>query len=248
YYETILLLTGSAIISHTPEPRDKSKIMFSKISIIRVLSYEDWGQKPWEEKRLRLSKIDFTCQETFNYFDYQNAYWFQTWFLYHGLEEQILPSLVLQGYEYFKNEAKPFLKLQENLLFQFAFNIKVSWIFCWDFFQYQNFKDDFSCQQITRRFKVKWWAKFKETNCCPKAVQAWIQEQRNLGIPKFSKKEQEDQADFLTEKQRIIAMLSKCKDPKELLEIYDQISKQGSSKTNESDQDEESQYSQETDN
>ncbi|CAA2960283.1 poly, partial [Olea europaea subsp. europaea] len=151
YYETILLLIGSAITSHTPEPKDKSKIMFSKISIVRVLSYEDWGQNPWEEKRLHLSKTFFTTQETFNYFDYQNTWykvllfrpvthswfiifnqncnphfpsWFQTWFQFHGLEEQILPSFSLQGFEYFKNEAKPFLKFQENLLFQFAFNMK----------------------------------------------------------------------------------------------------------------------------
>lgn len=72
YYETILVKTGSAIITHTPNAQNKQHIDFSKISIQRVWSYEDWGTDPWNEKRMNLPK-NASIESHFNYFDYINA-------------------------------------------------------------------------------------------------------------------------------------------------------------------------------
>lgn len=104
----------------------------------------------YEEKRMRLLK-DETFKSRFNYFDYKNAWfnvfffrpvfhllfillnqaypsnfpkWFQTWFEYFGLDEAILFGLTHQGFEHFKSKAKQFLKLQQNVLLQFAFSLQ----------------------------------------------------------------------------------------------------------------------------
>lgn len=45
------LKSGSAITTHTPNSQNPKHMEFSQISIQRVLSYEEWGQHPWEEKK-----------------------------------------------------------------------------------------------------------------------------------------------------------------------------------------------------
>lgn len=101
-------------------------------------------------------------------------------------------------------------------MFQFAFNMRVSWIFCRDFFVYQNDNSEYVMQTIIRRFKVKWWSKFHETNYCPKAINSWILELRNIDVPKISKNDQDKQADFLKEKLKLLAMFNQCKTTEEL--------------------------------
>lgn len=126
-------------------------------------------------------------------------------------------------FENFENEEKTILKPRENLLFQFGLHLKVSWMFCWNFHIIQNTDSNFSVKKIVRRFKIKWWLDFHETNCCPKIDRSWIQEQRNIGITKLSKKDQEQQANFLTEKSRLLTILNQCKTLEELTIIFEEI-------------------------
>lgn len=55
---------GYVIIAYTSNPP-------TKISMQMVSSYEDWGQHPWEENRMKSLKKD--TFNRFNYFDYKDA-------------------------------------------------------------------------------------------------------------------------------------------------------------------------------
>lgn len=88
---------------------------------------------------------------------------------------------------------------------------------------YSKYKLRIQCQKNCLRFKIKWCLKFHEMNCYPKVASSWIQERKNIGLPKISKKDQEKYADFLDEKSRILAMLNQCKTPEELTIISEKI-------------------------
>ncbi|KAL2461912.1 hypothetical protein Adt_45332 [Abeliophyllum distichum] len=87
---------------------------------------------------------------------------------------------------------------------------------CLDFHIYTDNTTKFSLKYIVRRIKKKWWEKFTKTNSCPKSIQSWIEafehDSKGKSIPsKFEDK----QADFLTEKSKLIAMLAQHKDSEE---------------------------------
>lgn len=62
----------------------------------------------------------------------------------------------------------------------------------------------------------------------PLAINLWIQEHKNIGVPKTSKKDLKKNVDFLTKKKikkksKLLAMLNQCKTPKELTIISGKI-------------------------
>lgn len=89
-----------------------------------------------------------------------------------GLDEEILPSLTHQGFGYIKKRGKNIFKVLGKcfVLFHFAFNMKILWIFCWNFNIIPDQSFEYNVKRIIRRSKIKWWIKFREINCCPKAV------------------------------------------------------------------------------
>ncbi|KAL2543166.1 Retrotransposable element Tf2 [Abeliophyllum distichum] len=231
WYESILKVTKSAIISHTPNKPNTHWIDFSKIKILKVLTLSDWNQQPWETKILSLKNGQ---KSQFSYQDYMKAWynvlyfrpsshswfilfdqncpdvfpkWFQSWWLYFGATEDILSSRVSEGFNLFKNKGIKFTP-NENLLFQYFRTFKVAWIFCWDFEIYPTSTDSFSFQRIVRRCKIKWWEKFNDSNACSKAVQSWIDQQIKVKTETSS-----SQNDFLTEKSKIMAQMAQCSDP-----------------------------------
>ncbi|KAL2503948.1 Uncharacterized protein Adt_19569 [Abeliophyllum distichum] len=118
WYKSILKVTKSAIISHTPNKRNTHWIDFSKIKILKVVSLSDWNQEPWEPKVFSLKNGQ---KSQFSYQDYMKAWynvlyfrpsshswfilfdqncpkiypkWFQSWWIYFGAGEEILTSRV----------------------------------------------------------------------------------------------------------------------------------------------------------
>lgn len=86
FIEAILAKIRSTIITHTSKPQKPRQINFLKISIQKVLSYEDWGQNLWDEKQMRFSK-DETFKSHFDYFDYKDG------FMFFILDQCLIPSI-----------------------------------------------------------------------------------------------------------------------------------------------------------
>jgi len=63
----IIIDTASAKIYREVDKKDRSKTIYSKLKINRVLSYKDWNQSPLSEKRF--SRV--FDPPSYNYFDYQ---------------------------------------------------------------------------------------------------------------------------------------------------------------------------------
>ncbi|KAL2541609.1 Uncharacterized protein Adt_02587 [Abeliophyllum distichum] len=72
WYESILKVTKSTIISHTPNKPNTHWIDFSKIKILKVLTLSDWNQQPWETKIFSLKNGQ---KSQFSYQDYMKAWY-----------------------------------------------------------------------------------------------------------------------------------------------------------------------------
>ena len=51
FYQMIIIDTASAKIYREVDKKDRSKTIYSKLKINRVLSYKDWNQSPLTENR-----------------------------------------------------------------------------------------------------------------------------------------------------------------------------------------------------
>nr|GFA03849.1 hypothetical protein CTI12_AA514850 [Tanacetum cinerariifolium] len=69
YYETILQETQSIVVYHTYNKENPKKIEYSKVKIFKVISLEEWGNKPHTNKVL----AGYSEYPAYNYYDYQEA-------------------------------------------------------------------------------------------------------------------------------------------------------------------------------
>lgn len=76
FYEFILVDSNSIEITHTPSKNNASKIAFSKLKILKVISLIEWNQSIYTEKTFSQPYNP----HTYNYIDYQKA-WFHLLFL-----------------------------------------------------------------------------------------------------------------------------------------------------------------------
>lgn len=125
-YEFILVDTDSVEIWHNKDQEEK--ILFSKLKINKVMFPQEWNQPLYIDKSFSRS---FSPQ-TYNYYDYINAWshllflnpdshswflwfkrgislkfpkWFVKWFLDYGPNPSIFPDLVIDIYDYFKQNS-----------------------------------------------------------------------------------------------------------------------------------------------
>ena len=114
FYEAILAYIDLVEITHTFNEQNPYQISYSKISILRILTEEDWGLKPLSYKTLS----SFPTIRQYNYYDYQDAWqrvlflnnyrhlwfiyfaysfnkqfpkWFIRWFKFYSLSPEALP-------------------------------------------------------------------------------------------------------------------------------------------------------------
>nr|GEX53741.1 reverse transcriptase domain, zinc finger, CCHC-type, aspartic peptidase domain protein [Tanacetum cinerariifolium] len=91
YYETILQETRSIVVYHTYSKENPKKIEYSKVKIFKVISLEEWGNKPHTNKVL----AGYSEYPAYNYYDYQEA-----------CIPEIFPPRIREGYNKYKQEAK----------------------------------------------------------------------------------------------------------------------------------------------
>uniref|UniRef100_A0A0A0LUE7 Uncharacterized protein n=1 Tax=Cucumis sativus TaxID=3659 RepID=A0A0A0LUE7_CUCSA len=126
FYEFILVDSKSAEITHVPYKNDPLKIIYSKLRIFRVLTPSYWKQGMFVGKRFSQP----FKSPSYNYRDYTKAWyivfwlqahnhswfvtfckqaykmhfpqWFQNWWMYFGLSEEIFLVEVQRSYHLFQ--------------------------------------------------------------------------------------------------------------------------------------------------
>ena len=177
YYEYILIDTSSVEIEHNYDANETSKISYSKIKILKVLTPREFATDMYTSK----SFSNPSCLLRYSYLDYKKAWfniffirpfthswfiqfyhklpsplpqWFFHWWSYFGMTRDILPTPVLQGFEEYK---KNYFTDSSPCLLSFAIQFSVPWILSWTF---QTETID-HIQWLVREFNIKWWANFK---------------------------------------------------------------------------------------
>nr|GEZ43917.1 hypothetical protein CTI12_AA175730 [Tanacetum cinerariifolium] len=191
YYETILQETRLIVVYHTYNKENPKKIEYSKVKIFKVISLEEWGNKPHTNKVL----AGYSEYPAYNYYDYQEAWyktfllrnfnhtwficfneefqntypkWFTKWFMYMGSIPEIFPPKILEGYNKYKvifaqENAPPF-----EYTLQFSIIFRISWIFSFNYKKQE--ARETSPPLLLRQYSVKWWKQIDERQADIKAV------------------------------------------------------------------------------
>nr|GEV24879.1 enzymatic polyprotein [Tanacetum cinerariifolium] len=191
YYKAILLDSQPVQIRHTYSKVNPEEIEFSKVKIIKVLSLEDWKNRPFTNRTLS----SYPTYPAYNYYDYietwDNAFllkahfhtwffhfaeefslsyprWFVKWYKCMGQIPEAFPQKVLAGYIQYKS-----LFAQEGVppfeyTLQFCAIFKLPWIIS---FTYKKKKaEGVSPPLLIRQFSSKWWKQLEEKQAEKEAV------------------------------------------------------------------------------
>nr|KYP41501.1 polyprotein [Cajanus cajan] len=197
FYQFILIDTGSVEITPVADLKNPSIINYSKLKIIKVLSYLDWKQHPCTEKNFS-RPFD---PPSYSYFDYQKAWtyilleenpkhswyisfknelplpisnWFVDWFFQISPVQSIIPENVLNIYRKYKlltSNQPPHLRL-----IKFCSTMGISWLLA-HLVEIHQHKEETYPKTICRKTKVFWWKKFEV-----KYVEERFQKWKTLGL------------------------------------------------------------------
>ncbi|GJX72631.1 hypothetical protein Tco_0309802 [Tanacetum coccineum] len=191
YYEAVLVDSKSIQVRHNYNREDPTKIDFSKVKNFKVLSPEDWNNRPFTNKVL-------SCYQNYpgyNYYDYVEAWnkaflykahfhtwffhfsedfplkypkWFVKWYSYMGTLPETFPQSVLAGFNQYKILFKQDgIPLFEYTL-QFSATFKLPWIL--SFTHKKKEAEGTSPPLLVRQFSVKWWKVIKESQADKLAI------------------------------------------------------------------------------
>ncbi|GKD57651.1 hypothetical protein Tco_1291038 [Tanacetum coccineum] len=207
YYEAVLIDSQSVQIRHNYNKEDQKKIDFSKVKIIKVLSPEDWGNKPFTNKVLSC----YPDYPGYNYYDYIEAWnkafllkahfhtwffhfseefslkyprWFTKWYKIMGIIPEVFPPQVLAGYNQYKVLFKQETVPSFEYSLQFSAIFKLPWIL--SFTHKKQEAEGSSPPLLLRQFSVKWWKQIEESQANKEAVikyhSSLIQESPRISI------------------------------------------------------------------
>ena len=233
YYEYILIDTNSVEIEHNYDVDEPSKISYSKIKILHVLSPKDFATDLYTSK----SFSNPSCLLRYSYLDYKIAWfnvffirpfshswfiqinnklpspvpqWFFHWWSYFGMTRDILPTPVLQGFEEYK---KNFMTDSSPCLLSFAIHLSVPWILAWTF-QTESIEH---IHWLVREFNIKWWANFKLERADISAVHRWM-----ASVPR-QVSSTPSQTDFKAKKARLQMALASAATEEEFQKIIAEL-------------------------
>ena len=228
YYEHILVDTGSVEIEHNFDSKDTSRINYSKIRIFKILTPSDFSSDLYTTEAF----TNPTSILRYNYLDYKKAWfnafyvrpfnhswfvywckniptpipqWFFHWWSFFGLSSNLLPSPVLQGFEYYK---KNYAISTAPSLLTFSMHFSIPWIMAWTF----KVEEIEHIKWLSREYNIKWWANFKNENADFAAVSSWIKTIPKLPSPNTPE-------DFQTRKQRLQMALANAANEEEFQKI-----------------------------
>ena len=237
YYEAILLESKSIELIHTQDIKTPGIINSSKVKILKVLTLDDWGDKPYESKIL----TRFPEYPGYSYYDYQEAWekafflrnhthswffrfnevfpnkyprWFVKWFRFMGSIPEIFPPKVLQGYQKYKSVfPQQGVPLFEYTL-QFMIIFKLPWIMSWNYKKQE--ADGVSPPLLVREFSARWWNAVSEDQADMKAVMSHYNSLVRSPSPGPSCSNTDDDT---------IKRIQECRSKEEIQRILDEVRK-----------------------
>ena len=234
YYEHILVDTNSVEIEHNLDPKDTSRINYSKIRILRVLSPSEFFSDLYTTESFSNPSSSLL---RYCYLDYKKAWfnaffvrpfnhswfiywcknistplpqWFYHWWSYFGLSRDVLPTPVIQGFEYYK---KNYALDSSPSLLSFSIHFSIPWILAWTF----QIEEIEHIQWLVREFNIKWWTNFKTDQACVNTVRLWL---RSNPKPSTSTSVPED---FKIKKTRLQMALAKATTEEEFQRIIAEL-------------------------
>ena len=244
YYQAILQDSESALIRHNFNNQDPSKIAYSQVKILRVLTLEDWNSKPYISKTLS----NFPSYPQYNYYDYQEAWektfllrnydhswffqfddnfsniyptWFIKWFKYMGIRPEAFPKDISEAFskftDYFQQDGTPIFEYT----LQFMSTFRIPWISSWTYIFEEEKSTELSPPLLYRQYKFKWWNKFSIEKANVQVVSKYYKEltaqyEKSLKTPVLSSNIQKEDQEYI---QRIQA----CDSQEEMLKILNEI-------------------------
>ena len=240
FYEFVLVDTDSILITHKADLKQPKRIAFSKLRILKVLTFKEWGQAPHTPKRF---SQPFEPQ-VFDYQDYQDAWynvlyhanfnhswfvywsdkkalgevpnWFLSWFTTFGPVPNFLPPQSRQGWNLYKERV---LGKSEAAKFLFFLSQnKIPWIMCW-IYRFDSNPNSLlardSHDTMVKVVKVKWWDKIpRDIACFSKVGDLLIK--MGLTVPPPVHPQQDETQKT---KQKLLASLEKAEDLSEIQRI-----------------------------
>ncbi|RDX95106.1 hypothetical protein CR513_22413, partial [Mucuna pruriens] len=134
--------------------------------------------------------------------------WFIKWFIDFGPVPTIFSLEIKEAYDYF-GEKSSFVP--SYLLISFVASQAITWIMAWEYTTIQQY-ETVDIKTLCRQTKVKWWKKFNNNLISKSKIDEWVNSnskstsQQNTSPLK--KQEEEREASFLLEKQKIMAELA----------------------------------------
>lgn len=235
FYEYILVDSKSAEITHVPDKNDPSKIIYSKLRIFRVLTPSYWRQGMFVGRKF---SHPFK-PPSYNYRDYTKAWyivfwlqaynhswfvtfckqaykmhfpnWFQNWWMYFGLSEEIFPVEVQRSYHLFQQSiySSPLSKT-----FRFALYFQIPWIFCWNF----QLGPSGNFKTLSKSLRIKWWEKYNYSHLEVNKIKDWFK--ANIHLQDMTR--QEDEA-FLLTKNAVMTTLAGASTQQEFNSVVNNV-------------------------
>ena len=254
FYEYILIDTDSVEIEHNYDSKDTSRICYSKIRILRVLTPKEFSTSLYTTRTFS----NPSCLLQYSYLDYKKAWfnvffirpfshswfiqfhykmltplpqWFYHWWSYFGFTRDILPDPVIQGFEEYKRN---YSTNSSPSLLSFSIQFSIPWILAWTF----QIEEIDHIRWLVREFNIKWWTNFKTDQACISAVRKWISSKPQTSTStSFSE-------DFKTKKSRLQMALANASSEEEFQRIITELQSFNSSTNTEKDDSNDSQEDQ----
>lgn len=242
YYQAILIDSESAIIRHNFNKEDPSKIAYSQVKILKILTLEDWNSKPYISKTLS----NFPSYPQFNYYDYQEAWdkafllrnydhswffqfddnfsniyprWFVKWFKYMGIRPEAFPKEISEAFSkfttYFQQDGIPIFEY----VLQFMSIFRIPWISSWTYIFEDENPSSLSPPLLHRQYKFKWWNKFSVEKANTQKVNKYYKDL----IAQSEEKPLIQDSTIPKEDQDYIQRIQACGSQEEMLKILNEI-------------------------
>uniref|UniRef100_A0A9I9D788 Reverse transcriptase domain-containing protein n=1 Tax=Cucumis melo TaxID=3656 RepID=A0A9I9D788_CUCME len=137
--------------------------------------------------------------------------WFQNWWMYFGLSEEIFPVKVQRSYHLFQQSiySSPLSKT-----FRFALYFQIPWIFCWNF----QLGPSGNFKALSNSLRIKWWKKFNYSHLEVNKIKDWFK--ANIHLQDMTR--QEDEA-FLLTKNAVMSTLAGASTQQEFNSVVNNV-------------------------
>lgn len=137
--------------------------------------------------------------------------WFQNWWMYFGLFEEIFPVEIQRSFHLFQNSI---YRSPLSKTFRFALYFQIPWIFCWNF----QIGPSGNFKTLSKALCIKWWEKFNYSHLDVNMMKDWFK--ANIHLQDMTRKEDEA---FLLTKNAVMSTLAAISSQQEFNTVVNNV-------------------------